>query len=309
MGLLGLALGAPAWAADSRPLRIVVPFPAGGAGDIAVRMVADGLAAKLGMTVLVDNKPGGNGVIAVQELLRAAPDGHTIMFGTPSALLYAPQLTPKRPPYDPLKDLMPITHFSSFSYFVFVNDQVPVKTLGELIDYVHKHPGKLAYGTGDSSQLVAMAQLVAQAKLDMTHVPYPGSSAAFSDFIGNRVQVMVNGFELVEQSKGKVRPLATLLDRRSPLLPNVPTFQEAGLPPVTTRPWTAFFAPRNTPKPVIDRLAKAFAATFQDPKLQEFFSARGSVLEASTPEAMHQILVEQMPLFAQAIKTFNLARD
>ena len=227
-GLAGSALVLPgaASAADtlgSRPVRIIVPFPAGGGGDTLTRMVGDALSQQLKLPVVVENKPGGDGVIAVQELLRAAPDGHTIMFGTPSALLYTPQLTPKRPPYDPLKDLAPITHFSSFTYYVYVSDALPVKTMGELVDYVRKHPGKVAYGTGDSTQLVAMAQLCDQAKLDMIHVHYKGTSQAFTDFMGGRIQVMVGGFDLEEQSKGKALPLATLLPERSPLKPNVPT--------------------------------------------------------------------------------------
>ncbi len=308
-----LALSSPAWAAtdklSGRPVRVIVPFPAGGGGDISTRMVTDVVAGKLGVPVVVDNKPGGDGVIAVQELLRSAPDGHTIMFGTPSALLYTPQLTPKKPPYDPLKDMVPITHFSSFSYFIYANEELPVKTMGELVEYVHKNPGKVAYGTGDSTQLVAMAQLSAQAKLDMIHVPYKGTSAAFVDFIGNRIQIMVGGFELVEQSKGKARPLATLLTERSTILPSVPTLAEAGLAPVTTKPWSAFFAPAKTPRSIIDQLNAAFAAAYQDAKLQAFFKSRGSALEASTPEAMHQLLVEQMPVFARAIKTFNLYRE
>lgn len=313
--LAGSALTLPstAWSAPEeladRPLRVIVPFPAGGGGDTATRMVTDALAKQIGVPVVVDNKPGGDGVIAVQELLRSTPDGHTIMFGTPSALLYTPQLTPKKPPYDPLKDLVPITHFSSFTYFIYANDELPVKTMGELVDYVHKNPGKIAYGTGDSTQLVAMAQLSSQAKLDMIHVPYKGSSAAVVDFIGNRIQVMVGGFELVDQSKGKARPLATLLTERSPILPDVPTLTEAGLAPVTTKPWTAFFAPAGTPSAVIAQLNAAFAVAFQDRKVQAFFKARGSVVEGSTPEAMRQILVNQMPVFAQAIKTFNLYRD
>ena len=313
-GLAGSALVLPgaASAADtlgSRPVRIIVPFPAGGGGATLTRMVGDALSQQLKLPVVVENKPGGDGVIAVQELLRAAPDGHTIMFGTPSALLYTPQLTPKRPPYDPLKDLAPITHFSSFTYYVYVSDALPVKTMGELVDYVRKHPGKVAYGTGDSTQLVAMAQLCDQAKLDMIHVHYKGTSQAFTDFMGGRIQVMVGGFDLEEQSKGKALPLATLLPERSPLKPNVPTLGEAGLAPVTTRAWTAFFAPAKTPVPIIDQLNKAFAATFQNPKLQDFFKSRGSVLQASTPEAMHELLVEQMPVFAKAIKTLNLYRD
>ncbi|MFD1710699.1 tripartite tricarboxylate transporter substrate binding protein [Ottowia sp. GY511] len=293
----------------TRPVRIIVPFPGGGGGDSSTRVMAEPLAAYLNVPVIVDNRPGGDGVIAVQELLRAPADGHTIMFGTPSALLYTPQLTPKRPPYDPLKDLTPISHFSSLAYFIYVNDQVPVKTMAELVDYVHKNPGKLAYGTGDSTQLVSMAQLRSQANLDMIHVPYKGSSNAYVDFIGNRIQIMIGGFELVEQSKGKARPVATLLSKRSALLPEVPTLAESKLAPVTTRAWTALFAPGKTPMPIVEQLSAACAAVFSEAKLQEYFKARGSVLEASSPDAMRKILIEQMPVFAHAIKTYNLYKE
>ncbi len=313
--LIGAVLTASnlAHAADAtlgtRPVRVLVPFPAGGGGDIATRMVTDALAQQLKIPVVVENRPGGDGVIAVQELLRAAPDGHTILFGTPSALLYTPQLTPKKPPYDPLKDLTPITHFTSFTYFIYISNELPVKTITELVDYVHQHPGKVVYGTGDSTQLVAMAQLCDQAKLDMLHVHYKGTSQAFTDFMGGRIQVMVGGVDLEDQFKGKALPVVTLMPERSPLRPNVPTLGEVGLTPITIQPWTAFFAPAKTPRPIIEQLNKGFAATFQNPKLQDFFKSRGSVLKASTPEAVHEILVEQLPVFAKAIKTLNLHKE
>ena len=291
-GLAGSALVLPgaASAADtlgSRPVRIIVPFPAGGGGDTLTRMVGDALSQQLKLPVVVENKPGGDGVIAVQELLRAAPDGHTIMFGTPSALLYTPQLTPKRPPYDPLKDLAPITHFSSFTYYVYVSDALPVKTMGELVDYVRKHPGKVAYGTGDSTQLVAMAQLCDQAKLDMIHVHYKG---AYRRSPTSWAGASGDGRRLIwkEQFKGKALPLATLLPERSPLKLNVPALSEAGLAVTTGLDGVLC---RKHP-PIIDQLNKAFAATFRTPSCGTS-SSHGSV-QASTP-GIHELLVEQLP--------------
>ena len=299
-----LALANPAWAQQAFPsktVRILVPFPAGGAGDIAVRMVAKPLATALGVPVVVDNRPGGDGVIAVQELLRAPADGHTLMFGTPSALLYVP-LTNSKPPYDALKDLDPVSHFSSFTYFVYVSDEVPVKTLEELIAYARRNPGKLAYGTGDSTQIVAMAQICQHAGLDMVHVPYKGTTQVITDFVGGRLQIMVSSVEAIDQTRGKARPMAVLLPRRSSLKPEVPTFAEAGLRQVTLRPWTGFFAAGGTPRPLLERLSSAMSAVFKQPDLVEFFAVRGSVLESSTPEALHALLVEQTPVWRDAIR-------
>lgn len=285
----------------SKPMRVIVPFPAGGGGDIVVRLAAKPLSIALGVPMVVDNKPGGDGVIAAQELMRSPADGHTIMFGSPSALLYVPLTHLTKPPYDTLKDFAPISHFTSFSYFLFINDEVPAKTLEEFVAYVRRNPGKVAYGTGDSTQIIAMAQLCMQAKLDMIHVPYKGTAQALTDFVGGRIQVMMGTNENADQAKGKAKALAVLLPKRSGLRPDVPTFAEAGLRQVNLKPWTGFFAPAATPKVVLDRLSSQMISTFKQPELQEFFSARGSVLEGSTPETMREILVEQIPVWRDSI--------
>ena len=286
----------------SKPIRVLVPFPPGGGGDISVRLVAKSLATALGVPIIVDNKPGADGAIAAAELMRSSPDGHTIMFGSPSALLFVPLTHLTKPPYDTLKDFEPISHFLSFTYFLYVNDAVPASTMDEFLAYVRRNPGKIAYGTGDSTQIIALAQLSQQAKLDMINVPYKGTSQALQDFVGGRIQVMVSGIETIETTKGKAKPLAVLLPKRSALRSDVPTFAEAGLRQVNLRPWTGFFAPANTPKNVLERLSSQMALVFKQPELQEFFSSRGSILESSTPEAMRDILIEQIPVWRDAIK-------
>lgn len=285
----------------SKPIRMILPFPPGGGADGSTRLVAEHLSKALGQMVIVDNKPGGEGMLAVNELRNSAADGHTILFGSPTALLYVP-LTRVKPPFDPLKDLAAVSHFTSFTYFLYANDSVPVTTLAELIGYVRKNPGRVAYGAGDATSHMAMAQIAMQGDLDLLHVPYKGVTQAFQDFAGGRVQLMIGTIDIQEQSRGKAKALAVLLPQRSPLLPEVPTFAEAGLPNLKLRPWTGWFAPAATPRPVLDKLAATMAKVFKDPKLQEMFAARGSLLEASTPEAMRAILVEQMPIWRETIR-------
>lgn len=284
----------------SKPFRLIVPFPPGGGADSSVRMVADRLGKSMGVQVIVDNRAGAEGILAVNELRAAPPDGHTIMFGSPSALLYVPQ-TRTKPPYDPLRDIQPISHFTSFTYYLYVNDSIPVRTFAEFVNYVRKHPGKVAYGAGDATAHMVIALMAMHGKLDLNHIPYKGVTQATQDFAGGRIQVMVGSIDTAYQLKEKAFPLAVFTPQRSPLQPDVPTIMELGYPQVKLRPWTAFFAPAGTPKPVVDRLASEIDKVFRAPDLQEFFAARGSQLRASTPEAMRDMLIEQMPVWREAI--------
>lgn len=306
---LGLAasLGVPlaARAQDqsaNRPLRILVPFTAGGAGDIAVRMMEKVLSPVLGVPVVVDNRPGADGTIAVAELMRSPADGSTIMFATATTVLYVPLTHPTKPPYDPLRDFDPVSHFSSFTFFVIAHESLGVTTIPQLIAHLKANPGKVAFGYGDSTSLIGMAQFEAQAQVDVVNVPYKGSAQALTDFMGDRLQLIVGDADTVAKIKGKGRPLAVLLAKRSPLMPDVPTFGEVGFPQVNVRPWSGFVAPARTPKPVLDRLSAAITLALTDAKLKEFFAARGSIIEGSTPEAFRQLISEQLPVWRDAIK-------
>lgn len=303
--LVGLGAAHAQTAFPNKPLRILVPFQPGGAGDIGVRKLSQPLSEALGVPVVVDNKPGADGLIAVQELMKSPADGHTIMFGTPSALLFVP-LTHTKPPYDTLRDFAPVSHFSSFTFFLLVHESLPVKNMQEFIAYARKNPGKLSSGTGDSTSQVAMAQLASTAKLDIVNVSYKGSAAAITDFMTGRIQVTVGGLDMIEKVGGKAKPLAVLLPKRSDKMPDIPTFAEAGLPEISTRAWSGFFAPANTPKPALDHLSKAMDKAFKQPELLAFFNKYGSVLEASTPDQMRAILVEQLPVWRDAIKFANI---
>jgi tripartite-type tricarboxylate transporter receptor subunit TctC len=284
----------------SKPLRIIVPFPPGGGGDTSVRMVADRLSRRIGVPVVVDNKAGAEGILAVNELRNAAPDGHTIMFGTPSALLYVP-MTRSKPPYDPLRDLQPVSHLSSFTYFLFVNDSTPVKNFAEYVAYVQAHAGKVAFGAGDATGHMVMTQMAMQAKLDMVYVPYKGTGQALQDFVGNRIQAIPGTVDVAVQLKDRARPIAVFASQRSPVLPTVPTMAELGFPQAKFKAWSGFFAPAKTPKELVDKLSAEFAELFKEPELQEYFTTRGSTLSASTPEELRELLVEQLPIWREAI--------
>jgi len=286
----------------NRPIRILLPFPPGGAGDTAVRMVTRQLAEALGQNVVIDNKPGGDGVIAAQSLLLAPPDGYTLMFGSASPLIYVPLVHADKPPYDPMRDFAPVSTFSSFTYYMHVHESVPARSIREFMDYVKANPGKVAYGTGDSTSVVTMAQVRLHGKLDMTHIPYKGGGPAFIDFAAGRIQVMVGPLDLDARMQGKSRPLVVLQDKRSPLRPDVPTFAEIGLPEVNLMAWTGFFAPARTPRPILDRLSADMIKTFSRPELVSAFAKLGSNLQGSSPEVLATILRTQTPVWREAIQ-------
>ena len=293
----------------NKPLRIVVPFPAGGAGDTSVRMIAKPLSEAFGQSVIVDNKPGGDGTIAGLELMRSPPDGYTIMFSTASPMIYVPLVHASKPPYDPLKDFAPVSYFSSFTYFLYVHESVPVKTLGELVAYAKANPGKLNYATGDSTSIIAMAQLTLGAGIDMVHVPYKGGAPALTDLIGGRVQMMLGSIDMEQQLRGKAHAIAVLLPKRSPLKPDVPTFAEGGVPQVSLLPWSGFFAPANTPLPLRERIAADLAKTYKRPEVVDYFSRTGGVLESSAPDALGALLKTQYGIWRDMIKAAKIPTD
>jgi tripartite-type tricarboxylate transporter receptor subunit TctC len=286
----------------SKPIKIILPFPPGGGGDTAVRMVSKALSDAFGQQVIVDNKPGGDGVIAGQELLRSPPDGHTLMFGTATPLIYTPLVKASKPPYDPLVDFAPVSTFSGFTYYMHVHESVPAKSLQEFIDYVRKNPGKVAYGTGDATSIVTMAQIQLHTKLDMTHVPYKGGGQALIDFAAGRIQVLVGLLDMDVRMQGKSRPLAVLQAKRSAQRPEVQSFPELGYPQVNLLAWTAFFAPGKTPQPIVDKLSATLVKVFSQPDLREAFAKFGNNLEGSSPEFLGNLLKNQIPAWKEAIQ-------
>ena len=290
-----------AW--PNKPLRILTPFTAGGATDIIARSLATHLQIALKQPVSVEPKPGADGALAAQELLRSPADGHTVYLATSSALSYVPHVR-KSVGYDPLKDFTPLTQFMTFTFYLMVHESLPGKSLAEVLATVKAQPGKYSYASGNSTALLAAAQLMTSAGADMTSAPYKGESQAVIDLVGGRVHMMWCSPSVMPAllKDGKFRPLAVLLSERSAAMPEVPTIGEAGMPLVNVVPWGGFVVPAATPKDVSAALAKALREAIALPEMRAPAEKAGLVLRPGPPEAFARLLVEQLAAYGLAIK-------
>lgn len=299
--------GAQSSAWPTKPVRMIVPFPAGGAADLAGRDVAQRLSASLGKPVVVENRPGGDGVIGAMEAKRADPDGHTIYFATASSLSYVPA-TRRNIGYDPIADFAPLTNFVTFTFFLMVHESIPGKTLADVIAHIRANPGKVSYASANSAGILGMAQLAAAAGLDMVHVPYKGEATVPVDLVPGRVQLFWASPAIMPQlmKDGKTRPVAVLLPTRSQSMPDVPTIAEAGQPLVRISPWGGFVAPAKTPRDIVERLSSELRATMSRPDLVEAVSKYGLAVRGSTPDEFGAFLKEQLDAFSKAVKLANI---
>jgi len=253
----------------AKPVRIVVPFPGGSATDTVTRILANYVAQSLGQPLVVENKAGADGAIAAAEVARSAPDGYTLLMATNSPMSAVPALK-KSPPYDPVADFTPITDVGRYTFFLYVHPSVPAKTFADLIAYAKANPGKLNYATGNTTGIVSFAQIKSLAGIEMVHVPYKGEPAGITDLVAGRVQMMIATptTGLAHVKDGKLRAFATTLSRRSPLLPEVPTIAEAGMPEFSITSWVALFGPARMPRAILERLNKEFGGAMGRPEVQ-----------------------------------------
>ena len=263
------ACNLPAAANDfpTKPIRIVVPYAAGGSTDALARTLGERLAQRLGQAVVVDNRPGASEQLAFPVVAKAAPDGHTLLLSTLTGLAVNPGLYGPKLPYDPQKDLVPVMLAASVASVVVVHPSVPVKTMGELSAYLKANPGKVAYasaGNGTPSHL-GMEYYKRQNGFDPVHVPYKGGAPALQEMMGGQVQVMM---ALVPEAmpivkSGRLRALAMTSSKRLPAYPDVPTVAEAGGKDFDMTFWFAFMAPAGTPEPVVAKLNQTLNTVLQ----------------------------------------------
>jgi tripartite-type tricarboxylate transporter receptor subunit TctC len=265
---------------------IIVPWPPGGPSDIAARPMAKGLQDELGKPFVVDNRGGASGNIGTDIVTRAAPDGYTLLITSSAPIVINPSVY-KKMPFDPQRDLAPITNLIRVPLVLVVNPSVPANNLQELITYIKSKKGDMQYassGNGTPQHLTTELFKIS-AKLDMTHVPYKGSAPAIIDVLGGHVPLMFDStVAIVPHIKaGKVRAIALTGAKRSPELPDVPTFAEAGMPGFESYAWYGFFAPAKTPQDIIEKLNAAALKVMKGPEYQQVLKDTGSEFVGDTP--------------------------
>ena len=274
-----------AW--PSRPVRMMIGYPAGGSTDVAGRLLAEPLGARLGQAVVVDNRGGAGGTIAAGSVVRAESDGYTLLLAASPEVSIAP-IAMRAMPYDPVKDLQPITLVGQVPFFLVVNPALPVKTLEEFIAYAKAHPGELNYSSfgKNTSNHLAGELFKSLTGIKTVHVPYKGSGPSIVDLIAGQVQYTFDTppAVLAHVRSGKLRALAVAAPSRLAGAPDVPTFAEAGLPAFTGGTWFGLFAPAKTPCAIIDRVNADTVAVLKTPEFVKTFAEKGIMASPQTPE-------------------------
>jgi tripartite-type tricarboxylate transporter receptor subunit TctC len=297
----------PALAQDfpSRPVRMIVPYPPGGGVDGLARPLADQLSKVWRQPVLVDNKPGAGTIIGGEAVVKAPADGYTLFFTTDSSITSNPHLY-KNMPFDPIKDLAPVTQLIDLHQMVVVHPSVAANTMQELVAEAKAKPDTLNYGSyGSGSQPhLLFESLKAQTGIQITHVPYKGIAPALTAALSGEVQMTLGGAATTTEhiAAGKLKPLAIARQERLALYPNVPTLREAGFPDIDPRPWYGLFAPGATPRATIDKIQKDVAAILANPEFSErYVAGKGYTSVGSTPEAFAAFIKSDLDYKARLI--------
>ena len=304
LGLCGS--GHAQWPA--KPIRILVPFAAGGNTDNIARLAAERLSQGLGQQVLVDNKPGANGAIAAELAAKAAADGYTLLMAPMPLVAVLPVVT--KTPYDPLKDFVAISNIGSNPFVLGVNAAVPARSVREFVDYVKANPDKLNYASGGAGSVshLSAALFVKRAGLEMTHVSYKGGAPAVADLLGGQVQMYFGNLsELAPHAQaGRIRIIGVSSGRRAAQLPDVPTIAESGFPGFRTLTWNGLVAPAGTPPAVVARIAQEVAAICTNQNAQQRLSQLGVDPLCSTPAEFADTMRSDIAIWAEAVKAANL---
>lgn len=300
---LWLPAAAEAQAYPSKPIRFVLPFGAGSATDALARIAGQELEQTLGQPIIVVPKPGADGALSAGEVKRAAPDGYTFLFGTNSPLAVAPNML-KEPPYDVMADFTPITYLGDNTFFLVVHPSLPVKTVAELVAFAKASPTPLNYATGNTYAFVSMAMFAKANGIKLEAVRYKSEPDAMTDLLSGRVQLM-NGTStstIPQVKAGRLRALSTSFPERSPLMPDLPSFVEAGQKPFPIGPWFALVGPAGLPPEIVATMNKAMSAALAKPSVVEQMQRHGFIPKSSTPEVLAKYMKEQLGVWKTALK-------
>ena len=292
----------------AKPVRIVVGFAAGGGADILARMLGAKLADSLGQSIVIDNRPGAAGNIAIEHVVKSPPDGYTLLMGAPG-LVTSPSLYAKLP-FDPLRDLAPVSLVGTVPNLLVVHPSVPAGSVRQLVALARARPGQLNYASpGPGTSLHLAAELFkALAQVDLAHIAYKGGAPAVADLMGGHVDLMFDVLpsSLPHVNARKLKALAITSAQRSPLLPEVPTMAEGGLAGYQAITWNGILAPAATPKEIIGRLGAAIAQSVQAPDMKQRLAAAGTEPAANTPEQFAAFLREETAKWSNVIRSAGI---
>ncbi len=300
-----LPFTAAAQAYPDKPIRVIVPVPAGGTPDVVARMVAPGLSSLLGQQLVIDNRGGAGSLIGTELAARAVADGYTLFFSSPGPLTILPHLH-KKIAYDPIKDFAPISLVCIGPFLLITHPAVPVRTVKDLIALANAEPGKLNYasaGNGTPNHL-AMELFKSMAGVNLTHVPYKGAPQAVTDLIGGSVELMFNSIPpaLPHIRSGRLKLLAVASVRRSAQLPDVPTISEAGVPGFEAITWFGLLAPAKTPKQIVARLNELVVKVVRAPELKSQFETLGYDAVGGSPDEFAAFIRAESEKYARVVK-------
>jgi tripartite-type tricarboxylate transporter receptor subunit TctC len=296
----------------SKPIRWVMPYPPGGSIDTVSRAVAQRLTERIGQQVVVDNRTGAGGTIGAEIAAKAAPDGYTIVNGGDGTLAVSPLLR-KKLPYDPVNDFKPITQLVSITYVLAVHPSVPAKTVAEVMALAKAKPGQLNYASGGVGSAPHMLGELFKFRTgaDIVHIAYKGSAPAISELLGGHVQLMFTGLPsvLAQLKAGKLRGIAVTSAQRLPAVPELPTFTEAGVKGFEVSPWFGVLAPAGTPRAIVDRLYREFAAVLKEPPIRDFMNQRGVDPVGSSPTEFSAHIKAEIAQWKEVIDRAGIRAD
>jgi len=286
-----------------KPVKVYLHFPAGGSTDVVTRILSNALGEAMGQPFVVENKLGADGAIAADAVIKSPADGYTLFVATNTAMMQVP-LMKKDPPYDPVTAFTPISLVGRYTFVLVVSPSLGVKTMKELIAYAKKNPGKINFASYSSASQLAYAQIVKTADVDMVRIPYKGEAPSVTDLLGGTIHAVfaTPTVTLSHIKEGKLNALAVTTPTRSPVLPEVPTTVEAGMPPIKVEFFAAMFGPAKMPAEIAHRISKELNSIMARPQIRELVDKQGFALAGSTPEELGTFVKQQLVAWKQGFE-------